>query len=137
MIKGDTEIGSEKEIEEERGYSLTECEDELVIVIRGEIDHHRALKLRVGIDSEISERRPRRLVMDLGSISFMDSSGLGLIMGRYSKMQVIGGEFVLRRPCDGVMRIIRLSGLDKIIEVEAGEKKKESGKNEARTGKNK
>ena len=122
MINEETEIKSEKERMEEKGYSLTETEDELIIALGGEIDHHRALKLRVSIDTEIAERRPKRLVMELSRINFMDSSGLGLIMGRYSKMQVIGGEFVLREPCEGVMRIIRLSGLDKIIKVEKSEK---------------
>ncbi|MBO5882947.1 MAG: anti-sigma factor antagonist [Clostridia bacterium] len=135
MIKGDTELKSEKDNEEEKGYSLTETEDELVIILGGEIDHHRALKIRVNIDTEIAERRPKKLVMELSRINFMDSSGLGLIMGRYSKMQVLGGEFVLREPCEGVMRIIRLAGLDKIIKVEKSENEKESNKNEARKNK--
>ena len=135
MMNGDTEVKSEKESEEEKGYSVIENGDELVIILGGEIDHHRAQKLRVNIDTEIAERRPERLVLELSRINFMDSSGLGLIMGRYSKMQVLGGEFVLREPCEGVMRIIRLAGLDKTIKVENSENGKESIKNEARKNK--
>ena len=97
-------------------------ENILTVRLNGEIDHHSAREVRGEIDRQILYYKPREVILDLGQVGFMDSSGLGLIMGRYSKMQVIGGEFVLREPCEGVMRIIRLSGLDKIIKVEKSEK---------------
>ena len=53
----------------------------LSIRVRGEIDHHTASAIRQGIDATLFEKRPKKLLLDLSAVSFMDSSGLGLIMG--------------------------------------------------------
>ena len=104
----------------------------LVIRIKGEIDHHSAVGMRQGIDAEIVERRPEKLIMDLSSVNFMDSSGLGLILGRYSAVRQVGGELVVVNPNKGVMKILKLAGTERIIKIEmiensagAGTKNKE------------
>ena len=56
--------------------------DVLSVRIEGEVDHHSAVSLREEVDREILEVRPKRLELDLSGVSFMDSSGIGLIMGR-------------------------------------------------------
>ena len=66
-------------------------DDLLEVSLRGEIDHHSAVSVRGKIDDEITAVLPKRLVIDLSGIEFMDSSGLGLIMGRYALMKKIGG----------------------------------------------
>ncbi len=95
-------------------------EENLIVVIKGEIDHYSAVWVRVEIDSKIAEFRPKLTVLDLSSIDFMDSSGIGLIMGRYTRMQNIGGELSVRSPSERVEKIIKLSGLCKIVKIENG-----------------
>ncbi len=106
---------------------MSEKGDELLISLSGEIDHHSAVRVRNEIDGRIMEMRPARAVIELSMIDFMDSSGLGLIMGRYSKMQTIGGELVLRDPNERLVRIFKLAGLEKIVGIEyTSEKEREN-----------
>ncbi|MFA6730386.1 MAG: STAS domain-containing protein, partial [Eubacteriales bacterium] len=70
------------------------------------------------IDSAIASESPMILRLDLSSLSFCDSSGLGFIMGRYRRMEEIGGTLTLVDPAMPIMRILRLSGLDKLIRTE-------------------
>ena len=97
----------------------------LKITLRGEIDHHSAVAVRSSIDEKLYEYRPRHAVMDLSRIDFMDSSGLGLIMGRYALMQKLGGDFLISEPNERVMRIFELAGMGRIIKVEKNDRKKE------------
>lgn len=83
----------------------------------GEIDHHAAARVREEIDKEICHRRPTRTVLDLSGIEFMDSAGLGLLMGRIALMRTLGGETVLKNPTEKVLRIVRLSGLDRLMNI--------------------
>lgn len=103
--------------------------EELLVRITGEIDHHSAVKIRTQIDGEINDMRPKRTVLILSEIDFMDSSGLGLIMGRYTRMQSIGGELLISGAGERIIKILKLAGLDKIVKIENEEEKKES-KNE-------
>ena len=100
--------------------------DELTVRISGEIDHHSAVSVRSEIDRKIAEIRPKRTVIELSGIDFMDSSGLGLIMGRYQKMRAIGGELVLREPNERILKIFRLAGLEKVVIIEEKENKNEA-----------
>lgn len=90
----------------------------LYIVLRGEMDHHGAASARARADALIDLHSPAVLVMDMSHIAFCDSSGLGLIMGRYKKMNALGGVMRLLDPTPAVLRIMALSGMDKIINVE-------------------
>lgn len=99
----------------------------------GEIDHHSAFAVRREIDDMLCTLRPERLVIDLGEVEFMDSSGLGLIMGRYTVMQGLGGRTILRTPNERVLKMLKLAGIDKIIGIEKTKNVKKHPKNE-RTG---
>ena len=67
--------------------------DELVTVyLTGEIDHHSAGEIREEIDRSLESNRPKQLVMDFKNVGFMDSSGIGLVMGRYKLMQTMDGD---------------------------------------------
>ena len=112
----------------------------LVVRIKGEIDHHGAAAMRAGIDSEILENRPAKLILDLSAVDFMDSSGLGLILGRYSVIKGIGGELVVLNPTAGVMKILSLAGAERIIkienvDIEAERKKNKECKHNGKGGK--
>ena len=107
-------------------YEVKRSDDKLAIVLCGEIDHHSAVSIRSEIDALIYEERPRRVTLDMSGIDFMDSSGLGLIMGRYALMQKIGGELTLSYPNERILKILRLAGLERIIKIEDGEKNEKS-----------
>jgi stage II sporulation protein AA (anti-sigma F factor antagonist) len=74
--------------------------------------------IRTQIDAKIRELMPKRTVFDLEQINFMDSSGLGLVMGRYALMQRIGGELTVRNPNKRIMKIFDMAGMSKIISIE-------------------
>ena len=102
-------------------------EENLTVVIKGEIDHYSAVWVRVEIDSKIAEFRPKLTVLDLSSIDFMDSSGIGLIMGRYARMKAVGGELVVQRPNERIRRIFEMAGIERIVRIEEkGEEKHEA-----------
>lgn len=88
-----------------------------IIRISGDIDHHATVGLREEIDGVLERENPRRLVMDLGSTDFCDSSGLGLILGRYRKTVEKNMEFLLVNPTPEIMKILRLAGVDKMLDI--------------------
>lgn len=90
----------------------------LTIAPRGEIDHHSARSLRDRIDNELYTTRPDVLVLDLTHIDFMDSSGLGLLLGRYQKAMEIGCEVKLMGCSVRTKKILELAGADKLFEFE-------------------
>ncbi len=90
----------------------------LSIRVRGEIDHHTASAIRQGIDATLFEKRPKKLILDLSAVSFMDSSGLGLIMGRYSVMKELGGEMTVWNPSRETRSILTLAGMERLVKIE-------------------
>ena len=100
------------------GFASRRDGENLILTVTGEIDHHSAVRIRADMDALILEARPERTVIDLSEVDFMDSSGLGLIMGRYSLMQKLGGELTLRNPNSRIMKIFELAGLGRIIRIE-------------------
>ena len=90
----------------------------LKIKLRGEIDHHTATTIRNAMDSEIYKKRPRGLILDMSSVGFMDSSGLGLIMGRYAVMKELGGEVVIQNPSPAIEKIMFLAGMERVVKIE-------------------
>ena len=99
-------------------YESVFSEGVLTIRLGGEIDHHSAVNVRTALDEEICRLRPHKTVLDLGQIEFMDSSGLGLIMGRYSLMQKLGGTLTLKSPNERIVKIFELAGLFRMIRIE-------------------
>ena len=91
-----------------------EKEGELIARIGCDIDHHSARSMREKIDDKLFELKPHTLTIDFSAVGFMDSSGLGLILGRCSVAEGIGASVRLTGLTPAVMRIIRLGGLDKI-----------------------
>ena len=88
----------------------------------GDIDHHTAKNMREAIDALIIKNNPRELALDLSAIDFMDSSGLGLVLGRYKKQSDIGGSFKIINPSRRTMQILQLAGVEKIIKIERANK---------------
>lgn len=89
----------------------------LIVYLSGEIDHCAAGEWRREIEARIAERPTDELWLDFSNVSFMDSSGVGMIIGRYKTMQALGGRVIacgLHPPVD---RLFHLAGLHRIIEI--------------------
>ena len=97
--------------------------DILVAHICGEIDHHSAVNVRTGIDDQISAARPKRLLLELSAVDFMDSSGLGLIMGRFALVKQYGGTLSVLDPSPAVVKIMKLAGLERMVSILRTKKK--------------
>ncbi len=90
-------------------------EDKMIIYLAGEIDHHSARSIRDCVDRLIISHVPKTLIIDLSGVDFMDSSGLGLVLGRYKKMCEIGGRMYLSGTNERAKKILKMAGVDKII----------------------
>ncbi|MCR5792950.1 MAG: anti-sigma F factor antagonist [Lachnospiraceae bacterium] len=88
----------------------------LVIEVRKDLDHHNATELRRYSDRLIEREGIRHIIFDFSEVNFMDSSGIGMIMGRYKRVIFTGGKVAVTSVSDSVDRILKLSGLYKIIE---------------------
>ena len=89
----------------------------LVVKLEGEIDHNNSAILRHQIDKEINNRPVRNLIFDLENVNMMDSSGIGMILGRYKNIKALNGNVFIARPKQEILKIINISGLHKIIPV--------------------
>lgn len=87
----------------------------LVINLDGDLDHHSADKLRGRIDRELKRTGALNVAFDFGNVAFMDSSGIGFIMGRYKIVRALGGKVILYGLSDNVRRILEMSGIDKLV----------------------
>ena len=89
-------------------------EDTLSVILPSEIDHHAAKPIRERMDTKLFEYSPKVLIMDFSAVSFMDSSGIGLILGRAELCEELGCRIRLKGLSGALMKIIRLSGIEKI-----------------------
>lgn len=87
----------------------------ITAALSGDIDHHAARQLREELDGIIERSQPELLILDLENVGFMDSSGIGLILGRLKSVKAIGGELLIKNARDEIAEVIRLSGLSALI----------------------
>lgn len=81
----------------------------LAAYLSGEIDHHAAQLLRTEIDAQIDARMPELLTMDFSGVTFMDSSGVGLILGRSRRMNADGGRLTIQNPPEAIRKMLDLA----------------------------
>ena len=81
------------------------------------MDHHVALKIKEEADIKMLSSNAVNVIFDLSKMTFMDSSGIGVIMGRYKKARTLGGKTVAYGINADTLRIIKMSGMDKIIKI--------------------
>ncbi|WP_069649356.1 anti-sigma F factor antagonist [Caloranaerobacter ferrireducens] len=89
----------------------------LVVGFSGELDHHTAENIRKEIDNYYDEKMLKNIVLDLDNLNFMDSSGIGLILGRYKKAMNNDGKLLLVNASARVKKILEMSGITKIIKI--------------------
>lgn len=92
-------------------------------MLYGDIDHHTAKDIRTTIDEAVEIERPECLSLDFRHVDFMDSSGIGLILGRYKLMESIGGSLCVINIPGYISRVIKLSGLDQLGVLEKPERR--------------
>ena len=90
----------------------------LYVKLSGDIDHHSAKNVRDAVDDLMRKNNPAELELDLSAVEFMDSSGLGLVLGRYKKQTDMGGKMKILNPTRRIMQILQLAGVEKIIKIE-------------------
>ena len=91
--------------------------NEIRVRLDGEIDHHSASIIRLCIDDAIIHKRPKTLILDFGAVSFMDSSGIGLVMGRYKLMKTVGGRISVQNLSPSAYKVMKLAGLERLGEL--------------------
>ncbi|MFC4387714.1 anti-sigma F factor antagonist [Gracilibacillus marinus] len=96
-------------------------ENVLVVRLEGELDHHSAAHLKMEWQEQMQKNNSKHVVLNLENLQFMDSSGLGVVLGRYKEVQQIGGEMVVCSISNAVKRLFDLSGLFKIVRLEENE----------------
>ena len=95
--------------------SFFKRENTLIVKLSGDIDHHNAESVRNKIEREFQKGNMINLILDYEGVSFMDSSGIGMVIGRYKQVTAVGGYVCVINLSEDVERIFKLSGLFKII----------------------
>ena len=103
-------------------------EKTLFILLDEEIDQDTVDKIKRNIDDEIERYIPRKVVFDFSNITFMDSSGIGMLLGRYKLIKLIDAEMEIDNVSRTIKRIFDMSGIERIIKITS--KKEEEGNNE-------
>ena len=93
-------------------------ENSLTIFLPREVDHHVAEELKREVDEMIGRNHIKIVIFDFQETDFMDSSGIGVIMGRYQKLRLLGGSVAATHVSDRIWRILHLAGVTKVLEVE-------------------
>jgi len=83
--------------------------------IRGDIDHHSASGIRSEIDAVLENATPRLLILDFAGVKFMDSSGIGLILGRQKLLSSFGGQVRIQNATGHAEKIVKLAGLSGLM----------------------
>lgn len=89
----------------------------LLVNFEGELDHHTAKQARESIDRAYDSKNVKNIIIDLHQLNFMDSSGIGLLMGRYKIASQNGGKLFLKNVSDRVEKILKMSGMLKIVTI--------------------
>ena len=89
----------------------------LVFKMTDEIDDHNVQKIRGKVDYEIERYMPKRIVFDFDNVSFMDSAGIGLMIGRYKFATMIGAKLEMTNVQGSVKKIFEMSGILRLIPI--------------------
>ena len=91
---------------------------QLIFKIDEEIDHHSSEKIRKRADYEIQVHIPKKLIFDFENVTFMDSSGIGMLIGRYKLVSMFGGKTTIVNVNAPIKKVLEMSGVLKLISIE-------------------
>lgn len=94
----------------------------LTVFLPHELDHHNAEEIRKESDHLIERNHIRYVIFDFAETNFMDSSGIGVIMGRYKRIYMLGGEVCAVHTNERMKKILTMSGVTKIMQIYEEEK---------------
>ena len=94
----------------------------LIVRLKGELDHHTADTLKQRMEDAIKQGQLTHIILSLKYLDFMDSSGLGVILGRYKQITAKGGKMVVCDVSPAVNRLFQMSGLFKILSIHENER---------------
>lgn len=89
----------------------------LTLRLRGELDHHAAKRLVQEIDLAVEREVPQQLVLDFSAVSFMDSSGIAVVMRAQRRMQELGGSAMITEVPQQARRVLNAAGIDRRIKI--------------------
>ena len=95
---------------------------QLTVALSGEIDHHGARTVMLQIADKIDQFMPALCILDFKAVTFMDSSGIAIVIHVYRRMAELRGVLRLKRVADQPMKVLRAAGMDKIVSIEGREK---------------
>lgn len=98
-------------------YDEVEKKSKLTAYISGEIDHHTAKNIRKEIDINVEKLNPAELYLDFSKVDFMDSSGIGLVMGRYKLQSERGGKVFIQNPPPLIKKVMLVAGINKLAKI--------------------
>ena len=84
----------------------------------GELDHHTAKEMREAIDNAVELNMPTHLILDFKDVNFMDSSGIGLVMGRYRNLVKTGAELHITQAPPQIYKMLKLAGIERLAKLE-------------------
>ncbi len=99
----------------------------LIVRLKGELDHHTAESVKARMEEAIERGDCHHIILSMKDLLFMDSSGLGVILGRYKQISSKGGKMIICHMNSAVHRLFEMSGLFKILTVEESESAALSG----------
>ena len=88
---------------------------QLIFKLEEDIDEYAVQKIRRKLDNEIERHMPKEVIFDFNNVSFMDSAGIGLIIGRYKLANMLGGKVQVANMTQPVRKIFEMSGMQRII----------------------
>jgi stage II sporulation protein AA (anti-sigma F factor antagonist) len=103
------------------GIQMEQHRQALIVRLQGELDHHTADTVRTQMEDAIIRGNVTHLILSLKELTFMDSSGIGVILGRYKLITSRGGKMVVCDASPAVYRLFEMSGLFKIVAIEPSE----------------
>lgn len=94
-----------------------DIDGKLVVAVSGELDHHSSDEVRNKVDDYIRFKGYKNVILNFSGVTFMDSSGIGVVIGRYKKLNSSGGNICIASARESVKRVFELSGMLKIINI--------------------
>lgn len=111
--------------------NIETADKQMTVYLSGELDHHNAPSVRDKIDETATCFHPEKAVLDFGGVTFMDSSGIGLVMGRYRLLESMGCTLEIRNLSTHAYKVMRLAGLDRIATLKRMGEKEEKNRETA------